>query len=87
MTTIPHETGEEPSGTPLAFSLRLRSLTSARQSVARLVREYGRGNVDYATYKGLLYGLQTLLSFMKAEREYQIEEKLDRIIDQMEKER
>ena len=69
--------------TPLPFRLRLASLKSARQSVARIVRSYAKGEIDPATYKGVLYGLQNLLAFMKSEHDYQIERRLDEIEDEV----
>lgn len=69
----------EPETPSLDFNLRLASLKSARQSVARIVREYGKGRVDEKLYKGVLYGLQTLLAFQKAEAEHEIERRLEEI--------
>ena len=62
---------------PLPFALRLASLKSCRQSAARLVREYGRGRIDDATFRGVLYGLQTLLAYVKTEKDFDVEKRLD----------
>ena len=72
-----NETEKSNQGeTPLCFDLRLRSLKSARQSYARLIRERARGNVPDKDFKSILWGLNGLLAYLKAESEEDFEIRL-----------
>lgn len=68
---------------PAPFSLRLRSLKSSRQTLARIVREHARGNLDRDTFKDLVYGMSHLLSYMKTEKELDVEARLEAIEDRL----
>ena len=74
-------------GEPAPFSLRLRSIKSARQTLARILRERGKGNIDRETFRDLIYGMSHLLAFMKTEKELDIEERLQVIEDRLEAQR
>jgi hypothetical protein len=66
--------------TPLVpWNLRLASLKSARQTVARLCRTYAQNEIDRDTFKTLLFGLQVLRSFFSAEFEIDVEKRLQAI--------
>lgn len=68
-------------GTP---SLRLGSVKSTRQTLARLIRAYGRGEIDERTYKAILYGASHLLSAFRLEIDSSIETRLSEIEQRLE---
>ena len=70
-------------GPRIPFDLRLRSLKSSRQTHARLLREYARGTIDEPTYKALIWGLSNYLSYLRAEREQELERRLDAIEERL----
>lgn len=71
----------ESAGVPL--TLRLRSPTSTRQTLARVIREYGRGNLDRDMYKDLVWGISQFLGAFRIERDLEIEKRLQEIEDQL----
>lgn len=58
---------------PIPFSLRLRSIKSSRQTLARLIREWGRGNITEADAKTATYLLNILLGYHRAGLEESVE--------------
>lgn len=69
----------EDGGTPrrLDFTLRLNTLRGVRQSMARVIREYGKGNVPDHVFRGAVWALSQLTGTFKVELEYeQIERRL-----------
>lgn len=70
-------------GTGVPLTLRLRSPKATRQTFARIIREYGRGNLDERLYKSLVWGLSQYLGAFKIERELEIEKRLEEIEDQL----
>ena len=57
--------------------LNLSSPNACRTTIARLIRAYHRGTIDETAYKGILFGLNTLLAFYKFEKELDMESRLD----------
>ena len=64
---------------PLPFTLRLRSLKSTRQSMARVLREYGKGNISQKIYRDLIYGISQFAFLLKTEKEAEIETRLQAV--------
>ena len=58
------------------FDLRLRTLKSTRQTFARVLREYARGNMDEGTYRALVWGLSQFISGYKTEIDYVVIEEI-----------
>ena len=69
--TLPHVPGKG-----LGFDLRLRSLTSSRQSLARLLREHSRGTVPPALYRDLVWGMSQFLGYLKESQAQDLETRL-----------
>lgn len=61
------------------FDLRLGSVKSCRQTLARLVREYSRGKIEEGPFKTLTWGVSQLIAWWKLETELQIEERVKRL--------
>ena len=70
-----NEVGKNTSP-PIFFALRLRSLKSTRQSMARVLREYGKGTISQQVYKDLIYGISQFSALLKTEKEFDIESRL-----------
>ena len=68
---------DEEKPTPrIPYNLRLRSLKSSRQSLTRIIRSWGSGEVETATAKTAAWLLQVLLSYHK---ETELVEVMDRL--------
>jgi hypothetical protein len=63
----------------LGFRLRLRSIKSAKNSFARLLREFAEGNIDEKIFRSLVYGLSGYISILKLQLETQVEDRLREI--------
>jgi hypothetical protein len=61
---------------PIPYNLRLRSLKSSRQSLTRIIRSWGSGEVSTADAKNAAWLLQVLLSYHK---ESELVEVMDRL--------
>ena len=59
--------------------LDLKSPDATRRTIGRLIRRYAAGKTDEALYKGVLYGLQSYLSWFKFERDLEIEKRLEEL--------
>ena len=57
--------------------LDLKDATATRRTIGRLIRRYARGELEEATFKGILYGLQQYLSWFKFEKDLDIEARLE----------
>ncbi|MEX2443327.1 MAG: hypothetical protein WD492_06970 [Alkalispirochaeta sp.] len=82
--------GTLPPARPVPFDLRLRSLKSSRQSLARILRAWGRGEIDEATAKTACWLLSMYLGYLKAGVEEDIERQLKELegrVRQIEKEK
>lgn len=62
--------------------LPLGSLKNARRSLSRLMTSFYRGQLDPETYRGMIYGFNVLLSFLKEERNDDIETRLTALENQ-----
>ena len=56
--------------------LPLGSLKNARRSLTRLMTSFYHGGLDVEKFKGMLYGFNVLLAFLKEERGDEIESRL-----------
>jgi len=65
------------------FTLRLRSVTSTRQTFARVLREYARGTIGQDEYRQLVWGLSQYLGALRLEKDTEIEARLQEIEDQL----
>lgn len=87
--TVEQAPGGLPSIIPrIGFDLRLRSLKSSRQTLARVLREYGRGTIDDATYRGLVWGLNNFLGYLRESGAEELEVRLKTLeakLDEIEK--
>lgn len=70
---------EAKTAYPIPFQLRLGSIKSCRQTMTRLVREYGAGKVDDGTYRAVIWGLGQLISYWRLETDLRIEDRIDAI--------
>lgn len=70
---------------PLPFRLRLASIKSSRQTMARLTREVAKGLISVQDFKTVAYGMQNLLAYHKAEADARIEERLTEIEDELDR--
>lgn len=61
---------------PLGFPLRLRTLKSARSTHARILRVYGQGLIDHETFRNLIFGMSSFLSYLKTEVDQKFEDRL-----------
>lgn len=57
-------------------NLRLRTVKSSRQSFARILRAYAKGELDDTIFKAMVNGLNVYLSYLKTESEQTIEVRL-----------
>lgn len=68
--------GEEVYG---PRQLRLNSATNARKSFSRIIRMYNSGELDERRMKAFAYAFTTLQSLYKIEKDMEIEERLKRV--------
>jgi len=68
----------------LDFDLRLRSTKSTRQSFARILRGYARGEIDEQTFKSLVWALNQYTGLLKLQTEEDLIKRMDEIEKQME---
>jgi len=64
---------------PIPYSLRLRSLKSSRQSLTRIIRSWGSGEVSTADAKNAAWLLQTLLSYHKETELVEVTDRLAKL--------
>ena len=64
------------AGKGLGFDLRLRSLNSSRQTLARLIREYGRGAIPQDVFKDLVWAMSQFLGYLKESQTQDLEARL-----------
>ena len=77
---------EEPveGATPLPFVLRLGSVKACRQSMTRLVREYGKGRVDSTTFRTTVWALGQLVTYWRLEKDLEIEKRIEALESKLE---
>ena len=63
----------------MPFQLRLGNLRSSRATLARVIREYGKGGIDRNVFKDLVYAISVLVGVMKTERDEALEARLEEI--------
>ena len=68
----------------VGFQLRLRTIKSAKNSFARLIREFAAGHVDDKVFRSLVYGLSGFINMLKLQLETNLEEKLKAIEKKLE---
>jgi hypothetical protein len=87
----PDSAGAGGGGSPrLPFQPRLRSLKSSRQTLARIVREWGKGTISNEDGKTAAWLLNMLLAYFKAAETEEFEtrlQELDRKLSKLETER
>ena len=59
--------------------LGMRDHNAARLTLARLIRSYHRGEMESQTFRDLVYGFNTLLSYFKHAADLDIEKRLEAI--------
>lgn len=59
--------------------MRLNTVSNARASLATLIRKRERGEIQDDDFKALVYGLNTLLAYLKTEADMRIEERLEAV--------
>ena len=65
--------------------LRLNNLENSRKTFARLIREYAKGNIPRTVFRDLCYALVGFLSFLKTEKELDIEERISALEELLER--
>jgi len=61
---------------PVPFDMRLGSLRSSRQTLARLIREWGKGTISEESAKTGTWLMSAYLGFLKLESSEDIEKRL-----------
>lgn len=75
---------EQEKPTPrIPYNLRLRSLKSSRQSLTRIIRSWGSGEVETVTAKTAAWLLQVLLSYHKEAETAEILDRLTKLEKQL----
>ncbi len=64
---------------PARRRLKLGSVADCRATLARFVRLYDGGEVSEAHFRTVTYGLNSILGFLKTEKDLEIESRLDRL--------
>ena len=67
--------------------LPLNNHKNARQTLARLIREYYHDEVPEEKMRAITYALNCLLGYFKLEADLRIEERLDAIEEQLQQDR
>lgn len=68
---------QAPGGSPrLPFDLRLRSLKSSRQSLARILRAWGRGEISEQVAKTSTWLMSMFLAYLKESTSEELEARL-----------
>lgn len=87
---VKHDAATLPPSRPIPFDLRLRSLKCSRQTLARILRSWARGEIDESTAKTGTWLFSMYLGYLKAGLEEDIEwqlKKLENRVKQIEKEK
>ena len=62
---------------PMARQLRLRTRDAARQSLARIIRDFDRDpNADVARFKATVHAMSALLAYDRVADEFALDERL-----------
>lgn len=76
-------TKQEDSGElrkrPIPFAFRLASVKSARQSMSRLIREYGKGNIDRDAMRDCVYAISHLSNLLKMEHDSDLDKRIEEL--------
>ena len=59
--------------TPKKRRLQLNSVGAGRKTVARLIRLYDNREISEVKYRGLLFGMKTLLGYFEIEKNLEFE--------------
>ena len=70
---------------PIQFNLRLRSIKSSQQTFARLIRAFGKGEIEEKPFKSLIWALNCYSGYLKLNTEDELLSKLKDIEKSMEK--
>ena len=65
----------------MAVRLPLKTQKSARNSLARITREFYRGEHDVDRFRAMVYAMSVILNYFKFEADVALIEKLDNIED------
>ena len=77
-----NEDGQEKTDTPSPGDPKpvrfiLGTLESSRNTFARVLKAFSKGNIGTERYKNYVYGFTAYLAYLKLERECDIEKRLD----------
>ena len=64
---------------PAKAKLALNSLENARRSLVRVIRWYQHDQISSEKYRNLIYGLMSLLAYLKTEKGFELEVRVARI--------
>lgn len=64
--------------------LRLKTHGDARRTLARLLREYDRDEIEAIKFRNLIYALSKLLEFFKHAQNVEVEQRIERIEQMLE---
>lgn len=59
--------------------LRLNTVENSRRTLAAMIREYHKGNLEESNFRALVYGMSKLLEFFRVEKDLEIEKRLEEI--------
>lgn len=65
--------------------LRLNTHQNARKSMARLIRLYDKDEISDTKFRNLCYALSRLLEYFRFEKDLEVEERLDKLEQYVEK--
>ena len=65
--------------------LVLNNVTSARKTLARAIRAFNEGTLEEARYKGIVHGMNNLLSYFKHEDDLRIEARIEMLEKHLER--
>ncbi|GAB6089562.1 hypothetical protein [Spirochaeta dissipatitropha] len=59
--------------------LDLKDLQASRRTLARLIRKFAAGDIDEQFFKTMLYSFQNYHTYLKSEKDFELEKRLDEI--------
>ena len=76
-----HEPGDIPQRKegfpcPIDMKLQLNTVKNTRNSMARVMREYTRGQIEHVTFRNLVYMFSQLIAIHRLEKDIDIEKRL-----------
>ena len=63
----------------MAIRLPMKSQGSARKTLARLIREFYRGEIPVEQFRALAYGMSVLLQYFRLDIDAELSARLDEI--------